>query len=162
MAKNKLFETMPLERYLFEKERFGIDFRLSKRDKEAMKGWELERFEDDFSRSVVWRVTTLMAHGDRTVTATEDVPITWWDHVKYDINMWALDYLKRPRFFFTNIAKAIAYLPITPKFRRIESSILVKRFCPHVGVGDNRPHIEFMIGMPLNYGDFRYGGIGEE
>ena len=78
MAKDyKLSGTVPFERHVFERECHGIDFHLSQREMETMKGWQLERFEDDMCRDIVWRVTTLMAHGDRTVTATEDVPVTW-------------------------------------------------------------------------------------
>lgn len=166
MAKRPFLDTLPYERFKFDKEQLGLAFHLTKKQYEQMKGWEIEQYETDMGRDVVYRVTRLMAHGDRTITATEDVPVTWWDHIKYDINMWALDYLKHPHFFFTNIAKAIAYLPITPKLRRIEKSILVRRFCPHVGVGDNRPHIEFMMHKPQYHpwddenGGLPYGGTG--
>lgn len=150
MTKNQ-FGTTTFEKHVFERERLGIDYRLSKRDMEAMKGWEMSRFEADMGRSIVWRVQTMMAHGDRTITATEDVPVTWWDHLKDDINLWALDHLKHTSFFFTNIAKAIICLCITPKTRTIEKSILVKRYCPHIAVGDNKPHVEFMLSRPSNY-----------
>jgi hypothetical protein len=150
---------MPVEHYIFERERFTFSMALSKEQFESMKGWELNKYEADFGRQMVYRLTMLMAHGDRTVTATEDVPITWWDHLKLDVNLWALNYIRKPHLFFTNIARAIVHLSITPKFRRIESSILVKRFCPHVGVSDDRSHIEFLMHKPLNYSNFRNGGI---
>jgi len=168
MAKTNKFDTLPYERYRFEKERMAFTSSLSRRQMEEMRGWELHKYESDLGEQMVYTLTRMMAHGDRTVTATEDVPVTWWDHLKLDINLWAVNYLKHHHFFFTNIARAIAYLPIVPKFRKIEKSILIKRFCPHVGESDNRPHIEFLVHKPLNYGYFDgdedtklpYGGTG--
>jgi len=166
MAKRQFLEALPYERFKFDKEQLGISFRLTKKQFEEMKGWEIERYETDMGYEIVWRVTRLMAHGDRTITATEDVPVSWWDHLKLDINLWARNYLLNQHFFFTNIARAIAYLPIIPKFRQIEKSILVKRFCPHVGESDNRPHIEFLMHKPTYHpwddenGGLPYGGTG--
>lgn len=145
-------ETMTFERHVFERERMGIDFHLSQREMETMKGWEVARFEADMGRSIVWRVQTMMAHGDKTVLKEERVPVTWKDHLKFRLNVWSKWRLSREHFFFTNIAKAVQALKLRPKFRTIPTSIVIKNYCPHITVGDNRPHVEFMLHKQLNYG----------
>lgn len=169
MAKDYRFSgTMPFERHVFERERLGIDFRLSQKEMETMKGWEIQHFEEDMGRSIVWRVQTTMAHGDKTVLKEERVPITWKDHLKLRLNIWSKWRLSREHFFFTNIAKAIQALKLRPKFRTIPTSILIKNYCPHIAVGDNRPHVEFMLHRQTEIDyfnrdvepEFPYGGTG--
>jgi len=150
MAKRNIFETMPFERYTFENERISFTMALSKSDFERMKGWEFQRYEAEMGSQMVYRLSRLMAHGDKEVKSSEDVPVSWWDHLKLDINLWARHYIIEPHFFFTNIARAITRLRITPKFRKIKTSVLIKNFCPHFDVGDNRPHIDFMMHKPLD------------
>ena len=98
MAKKPFLDVFPYERFKFDKEQLGIAYMMTRQQLAKMKGWEIEQYETDRGREIVMRVTTLMAHGDRTVTATEDVPITWWDHLKLDVNLWARNYLLNPHF----------------------------------------------------------------
>lgn len=139
--------TEQCQRYKFNKERLGIMYRIPKSELEKLAGWEFESYLDERFRELILRATTQMSYGDKVVKEEFEVPLHWVDHLKFDINSWAWGWLvEKDHFFFTNIAKAITALKLTPRFRTIPvMSQTIRNYCPHIGVGDNRPHIEFML-----------------
>ncbi len=151
-------QIVPFERKVFEREKMGIEGRISRRLLEKLPNWEVETYIDDFCRDLVIRATTSMLHGDREVKTEFQFPKTWWDHLKHAVNNWAWSHTIGQHLFFNNVAKAIIALKITPCYKNTPvMTHVVKNYCPHLGVGDNRPHLEFMMHKQLTMEDFRHG-----
>lgn len=145
------YVAMTNEVHRFEKELIGIEGRIPSKMLENLPGAKLESYYDNYCHDLVIRLTHKVAFGDKVLKEEIDVPLTWWDHFKFDLNSWAWGWLvNKDHFFFTNIAKAITALKITPRFRAIPVMTQTSRnYCPHVSNGDNRPHVEFMLQRSL-------------
>lgn len=145
------------QHYRFDKERLGRMCRIPERELDHLQGWEFESFLDERFHELVLQATIKLPYGDKVIKEELEVPLHWVDHLKFDINSWAWGWLvEKHHFFFTNIAKAITVLKLTPRFRTIPvMSQTIRNYCPHIGVGDNRPHIEFML--QKSFGEEFYG-----
>lgn len=153
MAKKKnspcisFLEQENIKRVCFEKIKLELTqrYRISAAD---LNGWNLKvhMAETDYGASyeLAFNLSNFIIHGKKEIKKSIDVPVSWIDHLKLDINLWARDYLLKPKFFFTNIAKAITVLNLTPKFKKIETSIVYMRYCPHVHASDTSCHVEFL------------------
>lgn len=145
--RNNPYEKIPYQTYRFEKELMGIEGRIPRRILEDYKGIKLESYYDSYCQDLVVRLSQKVAFGDKMLKEEIGVPKTWWDHLKFDLNSWAWRWLvDKDHLFFTNIAKVIIALKLTPRFRTIPVvTQTLRNYCPHISNGDNRPHIEFML-----------------
>lgn len=148
--KNVLYsnkEIEEIERIVFEKIIVALTkrYHISVRD---LNGWKLKAYQDEAvygaGAELAFELKNFIVHGKKEVKETVDVPVTWIDHLKLDLNKWANKHLINNPFFFTNLAKAILTLKLEPKFKTIEKLTTYMRYCPHVNTLDNSCHIEFL------------------
>lgn len=154
---NKYMKPIPFERVVFHKEQVGFSTRVSRKD--GLQGWMFDKYEEQAINELVYRVTNFMAYGYKEALEDADVPVTWVDHLKLDINVWATKYLRTPHFFFTNIAKAINQLRLKPRFRKIVTKTNIKNYCPHFNNNNSQDHVEFMQIKPFDVNT--WGGFHE-
>jgi len=134
-----------IERVVFEKMMVNLT-ETCQISKHHLSGWKLDAhvLEDyGMPRLLAFTLRNFMIHGSRNVLDHVVVPVSWLDHLKLDINLWAKKYLLQSHLFFTNIARAITSLKLTPKFREIHTKITEMRYCPHLS-SDHRTHFEFL------------------
>ncbi len=74
MKKDRMFSTMPVERYVFEREQVGFTAVLSARNSMLLKGWEIQRLEDHLFNDMVFRISNMMAHGDKSIVFHRHIP----------------------------------------------------------------------------------------
>jgi hypothetical protein len=143
------YKTIHFDRHKFDKERIAFNIAIPERDLLIRDRWEIETYQDHVINALVYQLKAFIAHGRKEIKKSTDVPVTWWDHLKLTINIWTRKHLLSEKLFFTNIAKAIMILNLTPKFKQISTYVEIKKYCPHVG-RDDRYHVEFMMIEPLN------------
>jgi hypothetical protein len=131
------YATMPVERYTFEREPVGFMQRISRDHLERIGKWNIEKFEDNLGYDIVYRITNMMAHGDKTVEEWYDFPATWWDHFKMHINL---------RY----------NLKLKVRLSKLATKTLIKNYCPHFTTSPQRSHIEFMLQRPLEWEDLSH------
>ena len=139
---NDRLGTENIERVCFEKIRLELTqmYRIPVSD---LEGWNLEvairEAEYGAARELAFRLKNFIVHGEKRVDKFVTVPVSWWDHLKLTLNIWAKWRLQHEHLFFTNIAKSILFLKLRPKLRNIETLTTYMRYCPHVQIG--RAHV---------------------
>lgn len=109
------------QQYFAEQVKFTLGVRLPA-------NWEVAVKEFDFGRKIgaAFSMWLLGCEIRRDIEKSEQVPVTWWDHVKVRFPI-----LRR--------------LFSAPTFRTIETEIKHWHVCPHIATPNHSRHYEFLV-----------------